>query len=184
MTQTDEGCRVSPEPATSIQPGGDGAEVEVSPFEQTQAEDATKVEAGTQKELQTTNEEKGNDGHGEYGYESGSPSHDRTSATTRRSSTPKAKRRSLLVEDSTAMHHRASRVSITAASAPFDATYHPGKIVFFAPPRQRQRWGDTQILPRLNWGDLFFDLFYVAAAYNVSLLVSCSAEHCTATRRQ
>jgi hypothetical protein len=163
---------VSPEPATSSQPCGNGAEVEVSSLEQTQAEDATtNVETGTQKELPKTDD---NDGHGDYGYESGSPSHDRTSATattTRRSSsTPMPnKRRSLLLEDSTAMHHRASRVSITASSAPFDATYHPGnKIIFFAPPRQRQRWGDTQILPRLNWGDLFFDLFYVAAAYNVS----------------
>jgi hypothetical protein len=36
------------------------------------------------------------------------------------------------------------------------------------PPKQRQKWGDTQILPRVNWGDLFFDLYYVAAAYNVS----------------
>ena len=60
------------------------------------------------------------------------------------------------------------RVSITAASAPNDKSYHPGALRLFAPPRQRQTWNDTQILPRLNWGDLFFDLFYVAAAYNVS----------------
>lgn len=40
-------------------------------------------------------------------------------------------------------------------------------IPLYSPPRQRQRWTDTQILPHVNWGDLFFDLFYVAAAYNL-----------------
>jgi len=52
------------------------------------------------------------------------------------------------------------------------------KLAFFEPPYQRQRWGDTQILPHINWGDLFFDLFYVAAAYNLSyvLLYSPNAE--------
>lgn len=38
----------------------------------------------------------------------------------------------------------------------------------YAPPRQRQKWGETQVLPRINWGDLFCDLQYVAAAYNIS----------------
>jgi len=42
---------------------------------------------------------------------------------------------------------------------------------FFSPPIQRQKWGDTQILPHVNWGDLFFDLFYVAAAYNLSAII-------------
>ena len=42
---------------------------------------------------------------------------------------------------------------------------------FFSPPIQRQKWGDTQILPHTNWGDLFFDLFYVAAAYNLSTII-------------
>ena len=52
------------------------------------------------------------------------------------------------------------------------------KLAFFEPPYQRQCWGDTQILPHINWGDLFFDLFYVAAAYNLSyvLLYSPNAE--------
>jgi len=36
-----------------------------------------------------------------------------------------------------------------------------------SPPTQRQRWTDKQILPHVNWGDLFFDLFYVSAAYNL-----------------
>ena len=61
------------------------------------------------------------------------------------------------------------RMSVTATSAPFDVSYHPGIAKFFSAPHQRQRWGDNQILPRVNWGDLFFDLFYVAAAYNVSI---------------
>jgi hypothetical protein len=34
---------------------------------------------------------------------------------------------------------------------------------FRQPPKQRQKWGDTQILPHVNWGDLFFDLFYVVS---------------------
>jgi len=37
--------------------------------------------------------------------------------------------------------------------------------------RQRQRWDDQQILPHVNWGDLFFDLFYVAAAYNLAVIL-------------
>ena len=42
---------------------------------------------------------------------------------------------------------------------------------FYAPPHQRQRWGDTQVAPHTNWGDLFFDVFYVAAAYNLGNLL-------------
>jgi hypothetical protein len=44
---------------------------------------------------------------------------------------------------------------------------HNGEVPFYAPPHQRQRWGDTQVAPHTNWGDLFFDVFYVAAAYNL-----------------
>lgn len=56
----------------------------------------------------------------------------------------------------------------SVAGTPFDVSYHPGKLVLYCRPRQRQRWGDTQVLPRVNYGDLFFDLFFVAAAYNTS----------------
>jgi len=41
----------------------------------------------------------------------------------------------------------------------------------FTRPVQRQRWNDTQVPPIVNWGDLFFDLFYVAAAYNLSTII-------------
>eukprot|EP00588_Corethron_pennatum_P014271 CAMPEP_0194274012 /NCGR_PEP_ID=MMETSP0169-20130528/7210_1 /TAXON_ID=218684 /ORGANISM="Corethron pennatum, Strain L29A3" /LENGTH=592 /DNA_ID=CAMNT_0039017107 /DNA_START=35 /DNA_END=1813 /DNA_ORIENTATION=+ len=41
------------------------------------------------------------------------------------------------------------------------------KLRLFSPPCQRQKWGSDQILPHVNWGDLFFDLFYVAAFYNL-----------------
>ena len=44
-------------------------------------------------------------------------------------------------------------------------------IRFWTPPRQRQRWGDDDMLPHVNWGDLFFDLFYVASAYNLSYVL-------------
>mmetsp|Transcript_5699 Transcript_5699/g.7280 ORF Transcript_5699/g.7280 Transcript_5699/m.7280 type:complete len:563 (+) Transcript_5699:38-1726(+) len=42
---------------------------------------------------------------------------------------------------------------------------------FWKLPIQRQRWGDQQVLPHVNWGDLFFDLFYVAAAYNLAYVI-------------
>lgn len=49
--------------------------------------------------------------------------------------------------------------------------HHGGKVPFYAPPLQRQRWGEDQVLPHVNWGDIFFDLFYVAAAYNLGSLI-------------
>ena len=52
-----------------------------------------------------------------------------------------------------------------------DGHAHSGRIPFYAYPRQRQKWGEAQILPHINWGDLFFDLFYVAAAYNLGTLL-------------
>ena len=41
--------------------------------------------------------------------------------------------------------------------------HHDGKVTLYISPMQRQRWGDPQTLPHTNWGDTFFDLFYVAA---------------------
>lgn len=38
---------------------------------------------------------------------------------------------------------------------------------WWSPPKQRQRWGDVQILPTGNWGQIFFDLFYVAGCINL-----------------
>ena len=32
----------------------------------------------------------------------------------------------------------------------------------YARPKQRQHWGDIQEAPHKEWGDIFFDLFYVA----------------------
>ena len=40
-------------------------------------------------------------------------------------------------------------------------------VPLYSRPKQLQRWGEQQILPHVNWGDLFFDLFYVAAAFNL-----------------
>lgn len=48
---------------------------------------------------------------------------------------------------------------------------HTQGFNMIAPPVQRQKWGDTQVLPHVNWGDLFFDLFYVSAAYNLSAIL-------------
>lgn len=58
---------------------------------------------------------------------------------------------------------------VLAGDDPNELSYRPSALQLYAPPRQRQQWGQRQILPRVNWGDLFFDLFYVAAAYNVSI---------------
>lgn len=41
------------------------------------------------------------------------------------------------------------------------AKFH--QVGLYLPPKQRQRWGDHQVHPHTNWGDIFFDLFYVAA---------------------
>ena len=47
---------------------------------------------------------------------------------------------------------------------------------FYSPPRQRQKWGDDVALQHSEWGDLFYDLFYVAAAYNLGNLLTSSLE--------
>ncbi len=39
------------------------------------------------------------------------------------------------------------------------------------PPLQRQKWGEDYCRPHVNWGDLFFDLFYVGAAYNLGTII-------------
>ena len=44
---------------------------------------------------------------------------------------------------------------------------HKTMTPFYSPPVQRQRYGDEKVLPHEGWGDLFFDLFYVAAAFNL-----------------
>jgi len=44
---------------------------------------------------------------------------------------------------------------------------HGSRTPWYNPPIQRQRWDEDQILPHINWGDLFFDLFYVGAAFNL-----------------
>ena len=45
-------------------------------------------------------------------------------------------------------------------------------IPLYRPPRQRHRWGEPQHPPpHKHWGDIFLDLFYVAAAYNLGHLL-------------
>ena len=46
-------------------------------------------------------------------------------------------------------------------------------IPWYSPPIQRQRWDDdaNTMLPIINYGTLFFDLFFVAAMYNLGELV-------------
>ena len=46
-------------------------------------------------------------------------------------------------------------------------------IPWYSPPIQRQRWDDdaNTMLPIINYGTLFFDLFFVAAMYNLGELL-------------
>ncbi len=44
---------------------------------------------------------------------------------------------------------------------------HGSRTPWYNPPIQRQRWCENQSLPHVNWGDIFFDLFYVGAAFNL-----------------
>lgn len=48
---------------------------------------------------------------------------------------------------------------------------HKTMTPFYSPPVQRQRYGDDTVLPHVGWGDLFFDLFYVGAAFNLGVLI-------------
>ncbi len=43
------------------------------------------------------------------------------------------------------------------------------KPTWCSPPAQQIRWGADQHLPHVDWMDLFFDLFYVAAVYNLGV---------------
>jgi hypothetical protein len=40
------------------------------------------------------------------------------------------------------------RTGVTAEAAPYDISYRPGRVMLYSPIRQRQKWGDTQVLPR------------------------------------
>ncbi|KAL7544786.1 hypothetical protein ACHAWF_008149 [Thalassiosira exigua] len=59
------------------------------------------------------------------------------------------------------------------------ASHTDNLLPWYSPPVQRQLWGAEHVLPHVNWGDLFFDLFYVAAAYNmgVQLMGDVSGDH-------
>ena len=38
---------------------------------------------------------------------------------------------------------------------------------WYSVPIQRQRWGDDQVIPESNFSNLFFDLFFIGAIYNI-----------------
>eukprot|EP00934_Nitzschia_sp_Nitz4_P007472 Nitzschia sp. Nitz4//scaffold31_size150131//3535//5854//NITZ4_002807-RA/size150131-processed-gene-0.124-mRNA-1//-1//CDS//3329547596//7462//frame0 len=87
------------------------------------------------------------------------------------------RRTSELVESLTAIHTFQEELAnprrrSSILEDPNEKSYHPVSLKLYSPPIQRQRWGQRQILPRVNWGDLFFDLFYVAAAYNASNILT------------
>jgi hypothetical protein len=47
---------------------------------------------------------------------------------------------------------------------------------FYSRPVQRQKWGDDVTAQHSEWGDLFYDLFYVAAAYNLGNLLTSALD--------
>jgi hypothetical protein len=58
-----------------------------------------------------------------------------------------------------------------------EVSYHPSSFQLYAPPRQRQEWGQKQILPRVNWGDLFFGtcvLFCFIYSYEHAIAVTAA----------
>ena len=44
---------------------------------------------------------------------------------------------------------------------------HRAHVPFYSRPEQMQCWGEAASHPHVDWGGLFYDLFYVAAAYNL-----------------
>ena len=61
-----------------------------------------------------------------------------------------------------------TRASATAATI---ITRKPRYFKLRRAPQQMQRWGEHQHHPHTNWGDLFFDLIYVAAAFQLGALL-------------
>lgn len=47
---------------------------------------------------------------------------------------------------------------------------------FYRAPTQMVHWGEPQILPHTNWFDLFFDLIYVATAFQLGTLLSYNVD--------
>jgi low temperature requirement protein LtrA len=47
---------------------------------------------------------------------------------------------------------------------------------FYRPPTQMVHWGQPQHLPHTNWFDLFFDLIYVATAFQLGTLLSYNVD--------
>ena len=47
----------------------------------------------------------------------------------------------------------------------------PTRPRLYSRPVQREKWGKPQGHQHTNWGDILFDLFYVAAAYNLGGLI-------------
>jgi Bacterial low temperature requirement A protein (LtrA) len=88
-----------------------------------------------------------------------------------------SRRRINVIASHPVSNHRKKTTTTTASSSLSSSAiaYHPTKrVLYYSPPRQRQKWNETQVVPRVNWGDLFFDLFYVGATYNVSSLLNLS----------
>jgi hypothetical protein len=52
----------------------------------------------------------------------------------------------------------------------------PDHFAWYKPPRQMIRWGDPQPHPHTDWFDLFFDLIFVAASYEIGNLLKYSVD--------
>jgi hypothetical protein len=80
------------------------------------------------------------------------------------------------------LFHSANREKSEPDSASFlryssrEKTSSSSRFFLYSPVLQRQRWtnagGSVELHSRISWGDLFLDLFYVAAAYNIRTILT------------
>ena len=82
-------------------------------------------------------------------------------------------------EDLSALEKAAEKYGHPSPPVQHEESVHHGdghhetghQLPFYLPPQQRQRWGQQQLPVHTDWGDIYFDLFYVAAAYNLGNLL-------------
>ena len=61
-------------------------------------------------------------------------------------------------------------VTAERTAAPTEVSFKGMNL--YCPPRQIKRWDEDEMEQKTDWGNLFFDLFFVAATYNVSNILT------------
>ena len=71
------------------------------------------------------------------------------------------------------LEHKMEKLDVDGAFGSPGQKSQKTRPPWYSPPIQRKRWDNPEnaIVPHVNWGDLFFDLFYVAAAYNLGTML-------------